>query len=104
MERPQPGTSCHRVPIPIDTLSVHLRGRFPQLTPSYTSYLYPPAMPPKPESELTVVEQKLLQAGARLFSAARHAADNPLAPNQVGPFNAKVRDEFVRIKVTHMYR
>lgn len=54
-----------------------------------------PLMPPKADNELTVSEQKLLHIAARLYAAARHAADNPLAASQVSHFNANVAEEFV---------
>ena len=52
-------------------------------------------MPPKANNELTVSEQKLLHIAARLYAAARHAADNPLAASQVPHFNAMIAKEFV---------
>ena len=52
-------------------------------------------MPPKADNELTVSEQKLLHIAARLYAAARHAADNPLAASHVPHFKAMIAKEFV---------
>ena len=54
-------------------------------------------MPPKPDNELTQVEQKLLQIAAHLYMAVRYAADNPRPPHQVKPFNDMIRKELVHI-------
>ena len=58
-------------------------------------FLTHPLMPLKANNELTVLEQKLLHIAARLYAAARHAANNPLAASQVSHFNANVVEEFV---------